>query len=274
MKRIVLILLLGLVFKVGYAQQTGIGTTTPDSSSVLDITATDKGILVPRIDLTSGTLDLDGQPGQATGLLIFNIGNTFEQGFYFWNGTEWKAIGGTAGNGSGGGEDPFNPNEIRSIRYIVPAADFIEDVCCINEMTGKSLGDTSNFRQDKSAYEMVGDSQGEPIIINGLRMDFLAYDATRVSPKLFNTTANAIVYNISSLSTNDAYIDGIGTTIASNHYNYLVDGDDIFGASPNGNGEYVNVMLTFDTGEWYQCTWFATQDANNFYLYMTAQRLN
>jgi hypothetical protein len=36
-----------------YAQSVGINTPTPDASAVLDVKATDKGILIPRVILSS-----------------------------------------------------------------------------------------------------------------------------------------------------------------------------------------------------------------------------
>jgi hypothetical protein len=48
--------------------QVGIGTTTPDNSSALDISSTNKGLLVPR--LTTSERDLIVSP--AAGLMIFN----------------------------------------------------------------------------------------------------------------------------------------------------------------------------------------------------------
>jgi len=69
--------------------QVGIGTTTPDPSSVLDIQATsnDKGILIPR--LTQAQRNAIGSP--ATGLMIFQTdGNA---GFYFYDGSSWDSFG-------------------------------------------------------------------------------------------------------------------------------------------------------------------------------------
>lgn len=63
--------------------QVGINTTTPDPSSMLDVTSTDKGFLVPRMT--------DAQriaiPTPATGLLVYQTNAT--QGFYYFNGTIW-----------------------------------------------------------------------------------------------------------------------------------------------------------------------------------------
>ncbi|MDR1877917.1 MAG: hypothetical protein LBQ84_09890 [Flavobacteriaceae bacterium] len=88
-------ILISLIATYSYAQ-VGIGTDNPDKSSVLDIVSTNKGILVPRVELTSTTMDLD-QDGsrQAVGLLVYNIGTALLKGFYFWNGAEWRHLDNT-----------------------------------------------------------------------------------------------------------------------------------------------------------------------------------
>jgi trimeric autotransporter adhesin len=64
----------------------GIGTTTPDASSLLEIKSTQKGILIPR--MTSAQRNAIVTP--ATGLLIYQTNST--PGFYYYTGTAWKAI--------------------------------------------------------------------------------------------------------------------------------------------------------------------------------------
>ncbi|NPA08645.1 MAG: hypothetical protein GXO46_06640 [Chlorobi bacterium] len=73
----------------------GIGTSSPDTSAKLDVTASNKGFLPPRVNLTSNIMDLDGTAGQATGLLVFNTGasGNLTQGYYYWDGTQWKSVG-------------------------------------------------------------------------------------------------------------------------------------------------------------------------------------
>jgi hypothetical protein len=80
------------LFAVHAYAQVGIGTEKPDSSSILDISSVDKGVLIPRVTLKSTTFDLDGQPGQPAGLLVYNIGGILSEGFYFWNGSEWQNL--------------------------------------------------------------------------------------------------------------------------------------------------------------------------------------
>jgi microcystin-dependent protein len=64
----------------------GVGTATPAASAALDVTATDKGILVPRLTLAQR----DAVSAPATGLLIYQTDNT--PGFYFFNGTQWASV--------------------------------------------------------------------------------------------------------------------------------------------------------------------------------------
>lgn len=69
----------------------GIGTTTPDVSSLLEIKSLSKGLLIPR--MTVGQRDRITSP--ATGLLIYQTNNL--PGFYYYNGTAWTAISVAAG---------------------------------------------------------------------------------------------------------------------------------------------------------------------------------
>lgn len=82
-----------LVHTFELSAQTGIGTTTPNASAKLDVFATDKGLLPPRVTLTSGS-DTTTISSPATGLLIYNTGNNvaLQAGYYYWNGSSWATI--------------------------------------------------------------------------------------------------------------------------------------------------------------------------------------
>jgi Chaperone of endosialidase/Head domain of trimeric autotransporter adhesin len=75
------------LFSATAQNNVGIGTTTPDASAVLDLTATTKGLLAPR--MTQAQRNAITAP--ATGLLIYQTDNT--PGFYAYNGTAWAAVG-------------------------------------------------------------------------------------------------------------------------------------------------------------------------------------
>lgn len=118
MKQILFLLLLIATPVFG---QVGVNTTNPDPSSMLDISATNKGVLVPRVSLPNVTTTmLDGTNTAATGLLIWNTnaattgGNGV--GFYFFNGTQWIPITQTASSDHdiyevGGTTAPDNIND-------------------------------------------------------------------------------------------------------------------------------------------------------------------
>jgi len=67
--------------------QVGIGTTNPNTSSILDISSTNSGLLIPRIPLVS-TTDVTTIPTPAVSLLVYNSGFA-PNGYYYWNGTIW-----------------------------------------------------------------------------------------------------------------------------------------------------------------------------------------
>lgn len=72
--------------------QVGIQTDNPDPSAVLDIVASDKGVLIPRVTLGQSLSDPAPVSSPETGLLVFNIGSNQETGFYFWTGTKWEML--------------------------------------------------------------------------------------------------------------------------------------------------------------------------------------
>jgi hypothetical protein len=89
-------LLIILCCSFGLAQslvaQVGIGTNIPDASAKLQIDATDKGFLPPRVALTSA-IDLATIASPATGLLVYCTGTSgLASGYYFWNGTVWRPL--------------------------------------------------------------------------------------------------------------------------------------------------------------------------------------
>lgn len=85
MKKI-LLSLVWIIPVLSYAQ-TGIGTTTPDANAALDISSTQKGVLLPRLNAAQlATLEGTLTPAQ-TGMLVTDAGTGKP---YFWNGSGWK----------------------------------------------------------------------------------------------------------------------------------------------------------------------------------------
>lgn len=82
-------LLLTLVFLITiigtYAQNVGIGTTTPNSSALLDLNSTTKGLLLPRLNNTQ----MFAIQNPASGLVVFN---TNYNELCHYNGTTWRSL--------------------------------------------------------------------------------------------------------------------------------------------------------------------------------------
>lgn len=70
------IFILFVVFSINANAQTGIGTSTPNASAKLEVAATDKGFLLPRMTAAQRGLI----PSPATGLLVYQT--DVEAGFY------------------------------------------------------------------------------------------------------------------------------------------------------------------------------------------------
>src|SRR6478736_4672089 len=95
MKTMILILVSCFISYIGVNAQTntfpatgaaGIGTTSPNASSLLEIKSTSKGILIPRMTKTQR----DAIASPATGLMIYQTNST--PGFYYYDGTKWVAV--------------------------------------------------------------------------------------------------------------------------------------------------------------------------------------
>ncbi len=88
---------LNFIFSNNMQGQVGIGTNTPDASAALDVVSTDKGMLIPRINLSDvTTTSLDGTNPAATGLLIWNTNASVTggngTGLYYFDGTQWQKL--------------------------------------------------------------------------------------------------------------------------------------------------------------------------------------
>lgn len=77
--------------------QVGINTSSPNASAQLDVTASNKGFLPPRVALTSIT-DNSTISSPASGLLIYNTAsagsstNAVTPGYYYYDGSKWQRL--------------------------------------------------------------------------------------------------------------------------------------------------------------------------------------
>lgn len=97
MKKICLITIIIFLFVNSRitAQNIGISDVThvPDTSAVLDVYSTSKGMLMPRVALTS-TTDSITVTSPVSSLLLYNTATADDvtPGYYFWNGSNWVRL--------------------------------------------------------------------------------------------------------------------------------------------------------------------------------------
>ncbi len=114
MKNLILTLVLASFSTIAFAQNVGINTTgaTPDASAALDIDYPDKGLLIPRVSLTSTTYVVT-IPAPATSLLVYNTNAAMTGGalgYWYWDGAAWvQAIGPQGPMGPMGPAGPQGP---------------------------------------------------------------------------------------------------------------------------------------------------------------------
>jgi len=73
------------------------GNAAPNASALLDLNADDtnngtKGLALPRVNLTSNTMQLTSGVTNLTGMLVYNTTATLGVGIYSWIGGIWKKV--------------------------------------------------------------------------------------------------------------------------------------------------------------------------------------
>lgn len=86
MKQLILLLLLSTSL-IANSQNIGIGTPTPNNSAMLDVSSSNKGLLIPRMTTNNR---LNAIPSPAAGLLVYD---TDTKSFWFYDGTSWQNMG-------------------------------------------------------------------------------------------------------------------------------------------------------------------------------------
>ncbi|MBW3520267.1 hypothetical protein KO524_13960, partial [Flavobacterium sp. NKUCC04_CG] len=90
-KRLLSVVFLMGIIATGYSQ-VGIGTQMPNESSQLEIVASNKGILIPRVSLISTVDQTTISAGNINSLLVFNTNAVLGAGYYYWMDGKWLRI--------------------------------------------------------------------------------------------------------------------------------------------------------------------------------------
>ena len=96
MKKVMFLFFVSLSF--GLQAQVGFGTSTPDADAILELQASDKALLLPRVALT-GTSDIITVPNPVAGMMVYNTATTTTSGtavqannIYLFDGIRWKQV--------------------------------------------------------------------------------------------------------------------------------------------------------------------------------------
>lgn len=101
MRKILIIILILVATGNTLFAQKGYGTNAPDQQSVLDLTSSNKGLLIPRVALSATNNISPFTATPATSMLVYNTATTGDvtPGFYYYNGSAWVKLS-ASGDGS------------------------------------------------------------------------------------------------------------------------------------------------------------------------------
>ncbi|MFD0964582.1 hypothetical protein [Pseudofulvibacter geojedonensis] len=146
--------ILAIFLAITTQAQVGIGTTTPDASSILDIESTTQGMLTPRMNQAQRNAIVS----PATGLLIYQTNNT--PGFYYYNGTTWTPFGGSDDDWTVSGNDMYNSNSGNiGVGNTSPTAKF--------HITGTTGGGGTLLNQDFNSYTVIENNSSSGCTVDG-----------------------------------------------------------------------------------------------------------
>jgi len=219
------------------AQNVGIGSSnfTPDNSAGLEIKFTDKGLLIPRVALTS-TTDATTIPSPATSLLVYNLGTggLSPAGYYYWDGSQWvkfatgtgagiTSIGpGTSGSETSGSGLTFSANPITTTGTIalsnsgVTAGTYGSSGANIPNITVDARGRLTSAANRALSYSDVGAASSTHThtqLHNQLHSMISTSDHSANSWKIFYSNASGYVQEL-ALGGSGTYLMSNGTSSA------------------------------------------------------------
>lgn len=93
MKKSTFLILLIINFYSHAQVKIGSNSGTINANSIFELESADKGFLPPRIILNSISSVSPLTGTVPAGMLVYSSGGALSDGFYYWNGTQWKKLG-------------------------------------------------------------------------------------------------------------------------------------------------------------------------------------
>lgn len=92
MKQLLVVITLVLCLHIKAQVKIGDNPNTINANSLLELESTNKGFLPPRVALNSATSVSPLSGSVTSGMLVYSSGGTLADGYYYWNGTQWKLV--------------------------------------------------------------------------------------------------------------------------------------------------------------------------------------
>ena len=108
-----------LLLPISAFSQVGIGTTTMQGDAILQLESTNKGLLIPRVNLTNLTTFAPLTGTQVESLLVYNTNTSTGPGYFYWSVADlrWKSMDGGA-DWTKNGNTPTTPGTAPGENYM------------------------------------------------------------------------------------------------------------------------------------------------------------
>ncbi|WP_126653628.1 hypothetical protein [Chryseobacterium aureum] len=186
-----------ILFGTSIKAQVGINTNTPNTSSVLDINSSNKGVLFPQYDLV--VLNSTSTPiaNPTDGLIIYNSGgaSTFPKGYYVWVRNQWQRT-------LIAGSEPQNMSLLIGPGVLIPAGSSNNTLANFsvtsNKITGASLAaDNSTITLPAGNYIIrYSVDSGTGTFVSGSNTQYLGQNFTCTRSYLINSATSATITEV------------------------------------------------------------------------------
>ena len=233
-----LVIITAIISCTGYlfGQSVGIGTSSPDSSALLELQSTDQGLLVPRMSEANRLNIAD----PATGLLVYQTDQT--PGFYFYTGSEWTHLSAHDSDKIVDGD-----NDTRVLVEKTADDDIIRFDMAGTEFIRMDSGRVEFINTGSSIY--LGESAGEKDNMNFTYNVGIGYRSLNKNI----SGSNNIAIGADALANNE---DG-GQNIAVGNFTMVLGG-----ASAQGNTIIGDFSMNMNSGDYNTTVGFQSMNAN------------
>jgi hypothetical protein len=214
--------------------QVGIGTTDPHASSILELSSTTSGLLIPRVTTTQ----MNNINSPATGLVVYN---TTESCIYFFTGSVWQSscsnasnYWGTTGNSSLTGSNFIGSTDATNLNFRT------------NNVQRMVLNSSGNLGIGVA-------SPSNALTVSGslpLRLLGTTHDASVDTVLVINPSGVVYKRAVSSINSGDWKTTGNSGTNASTNYIGTSDNVDLaFRVNNQEVGRYKTTTRSFQGGD-------------------------